>query len=266
MPNNFGHTPWSPSQIEFLKRNYAAHGQAYCASYLHKSENAIRCKARKLLIQNQDEFWTEQEVETLRACWQHASFREMQAALRGRNARAIKRKALKLKLGRRLAGMISPAEGCRLLGVCRPEFDRIVALGKVHALRNRSERIMRYDKAQTIAAGKDYFRRETAKQAADRLKWNYERLRTAAARLGATRMADEYRMYPEEWNALCQKWETHVREYHVVAAKRLRESYHVKSVEQARKILESRGYYVSPAPCTAPASTSPDTGSELSTN
>lgn len=266
MPNNFGNTPWSLSQVEFLKKNYAKRGQAFCAAYLHKSENAVRCKARTLKIQRQKETWTEREVEILRGCWQHTSFREMYEALRPHTAIAIKHKAYKLGLGPRHSHMVSILQGCKLLGVCAPEFKRIVALANVNTLRDRSHRIHRYDKAQVLAAGKDYFRRETAMQAAERLGWNYSRLRVAASKLGALKIADEYKMYPEEWDSLCQKWEAHVRECHVAAAKRLRQGYHVRFVARARKILESLGYYVSPVPCTAPTLTSPDTGNALSTN
>lgn len=267
MPNTFGYTPWSPSQIDFMRKNYAKYGQAYCAAHLHKSENAIRCKARKMKIRSQeDDSWTEKEVETLKACWMHTSFREMLEALKPRTPLALKRKAAKLKLGARLQGMINGDQGCRLLGVCRPEFNRIVALGNVHTLRDRSARIMRYDRDQVIQAGKDYFRRETAKQAAARIGWNYEKLRTAAARFGATRVADEYKMYPEEWDALSKKWEEHVRRCRASAAKRVLANFHAKTAEQARKILEEAGYYVSPAPCIAPALSIQDTGNALSTN
>lgn len=266
MRKPFGHETWSLSQIEFLKKNYQKQGQSYCAVYLHKTENAVRCKARKMHLQDSDSAWTPTQLEILEHHWKFCSFREMLMALPGRTAMAIKKKAAKQKLGPRLQGMITAIEGCRLLGVCQPEFRRIVQLGNVTAIRNRSLRVLRYDREQVIAAGKDYFRRETGRQAATRLQWNYERLRTAASKLGAAKTGDEYKLYPEEWDALCQQWETRVKDNYVAAAKRLRESYHVKSVEQAKKILEERGYIVSPAPCTARTSTSQDTGSGLSTS
>lgn len=266
MSNNFGHTPWSPSQIEFLQNNYAKHGQAYCAAYLHKTENAVRCKARAMDLQDKEAAWTLQEEEILTAFWQHASFREMQAALKKRTTIAIKRKAAKMGLGPRLQGMISADEGCKLLGVCRPEFDRIMALKSVFVLRNQSKRILKYDRDQVLAAGKDYFRRETTVAAADRKGWVYERLRNAARLLGAYKVGDEYRMYPEEWDKLCEQWKARVAKSHATAAARNLNVLNSRVRKAAERLLEANGYSVSHATSIAQGLSLPATGSVPSTS
>lgn len=266
MPNTFGHPPWSPSQIEFLRNNYAKRGQAYCAAYLHKTENAVRCKARSLDLQDREAAWTKEEEEILVSFWQLASFRELQAALRRRTTIAIKRKAAKMQLGPRLQGMISADEGCRLLGVCRPEFDRIVSLQPVITLRNQSKRILKYDKDQVLAAGKDYFRRETTTAAAQRKGWGYERLRNAARKLGTYKVGDEYRLYPEEWDNLCAQWEAKVAESHATAAARNLNVLNNRIRKAAQRLLEANGYSVSHATSIAQGLSLPATGSAPSTS
>ena len=266
MSSTFGHPPWSPSQLEFLQENYAKRGQAYCAAYLHKTENAVRCKARAMGLQDKDAAWTPQEEEILTAFWQHASFREMQAALSRRTTTAIKRKAAKMQLGPRLQGMISADEGCKLLGVCRPEFDRIVSLRPVHMLRNQSKRILKYDKDQVLAAGKDYFRRETTAAAAERKGWGYERLRNAARKLNAYKIGDEYRLYPEEWDELCNQWITRIEKSHATAAVRNLNVLNSRIRKAAERLLEANGYSVSHATSIAQSLSLPATGSAPSTN
>ena len=276
MPNNFGNTPWSPSQIEFLKKNYLKHGQAYCAAYLHKSENAIRCKAKSLRIVRPETAWTDKEVEILRACWPHASYRELRHALKPRTQIAIVRKAHKLKLGNRLSDLLSANAAAKLLGVCIPEFLRITELGNVpYVLRNAGSappaakqpyKHRRYDKTQVIKAGKDYYRRETAVQAAERKNWRYETLRNAAGKLGAYKILDEYKMYPEDWDQLCQRWEERKRQNRANAAKRNLEKYRGKLKAEAARLLQEAGYSVSAATSIVPTLNIPDTGNVPSTN
>lgn len=276
MSNNFGNTPWSPSQVEFLKKNYLKHGQAYCAAYLHKSENAIRCKAGSLKLKHEDTAWTDKEVEILKACWAHASYREMRHALRPRTLIAIRRKAQKLRLGDRLAGMISASQGAKLLGVCMDEFLRIMDLGNVQAtLQNAGSapptsrqpfKHRRYNKEQVLKAGKDYYRRETLAQAAERKQLTYETLRKAANKLDAYKVADEYRMYPEEWDQLCAQWNDQKRETHANAARRNLERYRGKLRAEAARLLREAGYSVSAATSIVQTLSIPDTGNVLSTN
>ena len=214
----------------------------------------MKCAAARHNLHYAAEGWSPAEEETLKVCWRHTSFRELQAAIPGRTNTALRRKAAKMGLGTRLVDMISEHQACVLLGVHVPEFRVLVELYPVHSLavsNKRNIRLLKYSKTDVVAAAKDYFRRENTVHAGARLNVASQRLQRAAQTLGVSKLAGMYRLYPEEWDRLLERWEQYTANRHARAAEK-------------RAARSTRS--VSPATYTALRSSSSDTGSVPSTS
>lgn len=270
---------WSKEELEFLKKNYKRWGIAYCARKLKRTEGTTRWRANQLGLHVRTPQWSEQEVEILKAVWQHASYREMLHALKGRSYIALRKKATELKLGPRLQTMLSVREAADKVGVCRRqvltilEFEGVkpVALnwGTTTVLPNDSAvgqfrlqsavtkgRVLKFYEHQVLAAAKSYYSRETVEDAAARFGVYPDTLNRAARHFNIPKVSRKYRLKAKEWDDVFAQWKEYTRQRHALAA-----------AKNGRK-YKKRPEYLSAlaATSTVPNSTTPDTGNALSIN
>lgn len=266
--------PWSKEDLDFLEKNYKRWGIAYCAKKLNRTEGTTRWRANQLGVHVRTPQWSEQEVETLKVVWPHASYREMLHALKGRSYIALRKKATELKLGPRLKTMLSVREAASKVGVCRRqllailEFEGVkpVALnwGTTTILPNTSVegqfrlqatvtkgRVLKFYEHQVLAAAKSYYSRETVEDAAARFGVYPDTLNRVARHFKIPKVSRKYRLKAKEWDDVFAQWKEYTRKRHAIAA-----------AENGRK-YKKRPVYLSAlaATSTVPSSTISDSGS-----
>jgi hypothetical protein len=119
---------WSTDDVAFLSKHYRRKGAAWCAGKLGRTAPAVRQAARLNGIR---QFWTSEELITLRAEWGALCERGMREKLPGRTWQAIASKAIELGLRAPNQGLISVREAVRRTGLERAQLRRVLAAAGV---------------------------------------------------------------------------------------------------------------------------------------
>lgn len=233
--------PWSREELEFLKKNYKKWGIVYCAKKLKRAENATRWKANQLSLRVRTAHWSNQELETLKAVWPHASYREMVHALKGRTFISIRKKATALKLGPRLATLLGVRDAADKVGVGRRQLLKIMDLEGVKPVAlnwgtttvqsdpnatgsfrlqssKTSGRVLKFYEHQVLAAAKTYFARETVEEASKRLGKACSTLNRICKHYQLPKLYRKYRLKATEWDEIFDLWTQYVKSRHAAAA------------------------------------------------
>ena len=264
---------WSKDELEFLKKNYKRWGIDYCAKKLQRSAGTVRWRANQLSLRVRTAHWSPKELEVLKAAWPHASYRELMHALPGRTLISLRKKATSLKLGPRLATLLSVPEAAAKVGVGRRQLLKIMELEGVKPVAlnwgkttvqadpnatgsfrlqssKTSGRVLRFYEHQVLAGAKSYFARETVEEACKRLGKTKCTLNRMCKHYQMPKLYRKYRLKATEWDEIFKLWTQYVAARHAAAAARNGRSSALKKAQLSALAAAS----------TVPASTTPDIG------
>jgi len=264
---------WSKEELEFLKKNYKRWGIEYCAKKLQRSAGTVRWRSNQMGLHVRTAHWSPKELDVLKAAWPHASYREMVHALPGRTFISIRKKAGSLKLGPRLATLLSVPEAANKVGVGRRQLLKIMELEEVKPValnwgtttvqadpnakgnfRLQSSktvgRVLKFYEHQVIAGAKSYFARETVEDACKRLGKTKCTLNRICRHYKLPKLYRKYRLKAKEWDEIFELWTQYTKARHAAAAAKNGASSSRKKAQLSALAAAS----------TVPMSIVPDTG------
>lgn len=146
----------------------------------------------------------------LREGWAEYTWRWLRENLRGRTQRSIVCRARRLKLGKRLQGFVSAQEGRRITGLSEEGFEWMLLLEGVAHLKVRGgdTDLRAFDPDRLVEATRNYLRRETVTEAAERLGVSQPSLLRAVQHAKADQPPGRYRTFllPAEFDTAWATW------------------------------------------------------------